>query len=79
VVTGLTAACLGGSCFLCPGTSNTGVTCKCSCHRPCPNPHGPDGVIACWAPGGPCPAGRTVCESCGPCAVCRPGEHPENP
>lgn len=38
----------------------------------CPNTHGPDGVIACWSPGGPCPEGQTSCESCGPCAHCLP-------
>lgn len=25
------------------------------------------GVVRCWSPGGPCPDGQTVCESCGPC------------
>lgn len=30
----VTAACLGGACELCPGRSNTGKTCTCSCHEP---------------------------------------------
>lgn len=25
------------------------------------------GVVRRWSPGGPCPDGQTVCESCGPC------------
>jgi len=37
----------------------------------CPNDHGSDGVIACWSPGGPCPAGQTACETCGPCQYCQ--------
>lgn len=36
----------------------------------CPNPHGADGIIECWSPGGPCPDGRAVCEMCGPCNLC---------
>lgn len=36
----------------------------------CPNEHGPDGIVACWSPGGPCPDGRTACEMCGPCQTC---------
>lgn len=25
------------------------------------------GTVSCWSPGGPCPEGQTVCETCGPC------------
>lgn len=45
----------------------------------CVNAHDPDETIACWSPGGPCPDGRTVCELCGPCATCNPGQHPQTP
>jgi hypothetical protein len=39
----------------------------------CPNDC-EEGTVACWSPGGPCPENRTICESCGPCNHCRPGD-----
>lgn len=42
----------------------------------CPNDHGPDGIIECWSPGGPCPDGRTVCEMCGECQYCLVNNQP---
>lgn len=43
------------------------------------DPCGGTGWVACWGPGGPCPPGVTVCETCGPCRTCDPEAHPDTP